>query len=131
MENLLCQTQLELMKDAIQIELLKRGIHAPIILIEEYVGKYDKNPRINLKTAEFTTTPTLFQKIWVEDFGSWLEEETVIVEDGELTKINVCVNIHYRYEHFFHGGSNGCSIFDFNCVFRKDLPGNIFKISIS
>lgn len=130
MENLLCQTQLELMKDAIQIELLKRGIHAPIILIEEYVGNHDKNSHIRLKTSEFTTTPTLFKKIWVEDFGSGLEEETVIVSDGELTKINVYVNIHYSYEHF-GGGRNGCSIFGFNCTFRKDLPNDIFKISIS
>ena len=124
MENLLCQTQLELMKNAIQIELLKRGIHAPITTFE-----VQNTRKIKLKTAEFQTTPAIFKKLWVVCFSTHITK----VEATEKVKehYHVYISLHYSYEHF-GGGRNSCGLFDFTCKLFKDCDNNnIYAVQIN
>lgn len=100
-------------KDFIQDELLKRGIHAKIIKcgLKEIRG----NQYPDLETEEFQTTPVIFKSLKVGSFNSSMTEEKE--EDTPYTYI--WMRINYLYTHF-GGGSNGCDLFDFSCKVIKD-----------
>lgn len=123
MENVISPQQIELIKDKIQIELLKRGIYARIIQLEEYENRSNEH-RIRLKTEEFTTTPTIFKRLWVEQFNTWITQE--FTEDNQTEYYLITIGVHYSYEHF-SGGTNGCELFNFNCKLRKDASDYIFE----
>lgn len=105
---LLHQDQLMTIRQRIQTELQKRGIFAEIIEFYEAKG------RIQFYTDDFVTTPTIFKRLWVDNFGSNIKL------DEEKDVLEVWVNVHFSYEHF-GGGSNGCEIFNLRCVaYSKD-----------
>ena len=110
MKNLLSEKAVNTIKDLLQIELLKRGILAPITRIEE-VESRSGGTYISFETEEFQTTPVIFKSLKVENFNSWISK----IEGGFLININV----HYSYKHF-GGGSNGCSLFNFQCKVSED-----------
>ena len=110
MKNLLSEKAINTIKDLLQIELLKRGILAPINRIEEEEGR-SGNRFISFNTEKFQTTPVIFKSVVVENFNSWIKK----VEGGYL----VVINVHCSYEHF-DGGSNGCSLFNFQCNVSED-----------
>lgn len=129
MENIISPQQIELIKDKIQIELLKRGIHAPIIQLEEHEGR-TKEHRIRLKTSEFTTTPTIFKRLWIEQFNTWITRKTHENVEGPVELYSITIGVNYSYEHF-GGGTNGCNLFTFHCNLRTDLMEHIFDVEIS
>jgi hypothetical protein len=98
-------------KEVIQTELLKRGISAPIIKLNEFV-KNGKN-HIDLETDVFQTTPVLFKELKIISFSTsvYLENEVSVDSDKGFTFIKVYIGLDYRYQHF-DGGSNGCSLFN-------------------
>ena len=110
MKNLLSEKAINTIKDLLQVELLKRGILAPIKRIEEEEGR-SGNRYISFNTEEFQTTPVIFKSLVVENFNSWIKK----VEGGYV----VTISVHYSYEHF-DGGSNGCSLFNFQCNVSED-----------
>ena len=110
MKKLLSEKAVNTIKDLLQIELLKRGILAPIKRIEE-VELRSGDSYISFNTEEFLTTPVIFKSLMVESFNSWIRK----IEGGYV----VVINVHYSYEHF-GGGSNGCSLFDFYCKVSED-----------
>jgi hypothetical protein len=105
MKNLLSEKAVSTIKDLLQTELLKRGILAPIKRIEEVESRSGSN-YISFNTEKFQTTPVIFKSLVVENFNSWIKK----VEGG----YEVTISVHYSYEHF-DGGSNGCSLFNFQC----------------
>lgn len=110
MKNLLSEKVINIIKDLLQTELLKRGILAPIKRIEEEDGRSGSR-YISFNTEEFQTTPVIFKSLIVENFNSWIKK----VEGG----YEVTISVHYSYEHF-GGGSNGCSLFNFYCNVSED-----------
>lgn len=110
MKNLLSEKAINTIKDLLQVELLKRGILAPIKRIEEEEGRSGKR-YISFNTEEFQTTPVIFKSLVVENFNSWIKK----VEGGYV----IVINVHYSYKHF-GGGSNGCSLFNFQCNVSED-----------
>jgi hypothetical protein len=123
MENIISPAQVELIKERIQEELTKRGIHAPITTFEEYENAHCIGERkINLKTAEFQTTPVIFKKLRVESFSTNIEKVKELYQ--------VYISLHYSYEHF-GGGRNSCCLFDFTCKLFKDCDNNIYAVQIN
>ena len=110
MKNLLSEKAINTIKDLLQVELLKRGILAPIKRIEEEEGR-SGNRYISFNTEEFQTTPVIFKSLMVGNFNSWIKK----VEGGYV----VIIDVHYFYEHF-GGGTNGCSLFNFQCNVSED-----------
>ena len=110
MEKKLSEKAVNTIKDLLQVELLKRGILAPICRIEEVTSRSGSS-YISFNTEEFQTTPVVFKSLIVENFNSWIRN----VEGGYV----VTINVHYSYEHF-GGGSNGCSLFNFQCNISED-----------
>lgn len=109
---LLSQENLNAIKEFIQVELLKRSITAPIIKIEEESSKSHSH-YIKFNTTEFQTTPVIFKKLQVNDFGSSvvrsLRSELNPEAEGEY--ISVWISVHYSYESF-SGGTNGTELFN-------------------
>jgi hypothetical protein len=116
--KLLSQEVLGNIKGILEEQLLKRGITAPIIRIEE-VERRDSNS-LTFETSTFQTTPVVFKTLKVTNFGSWIIAE----EEGFTT---VAISAHYSYTHF-NGGSNLCSLFDFRCKVKE---GRLYDIQIS
>lgn len=88
-------------KEKIQIELLKRGITAPIKTIE-----YENN-KLKVVTEDFQTNPVIFKRLWVQTWNSFIDKI-----DNNIT---LFISLNYRYEHF-NGGSNGCDLFSINFI---------------
>ena len=112
--KLLSPSALENIKGILEEQLLKRGITAPIIRIEE-----SESNKVNFETSTFQTTPVIFKTLKVTNFGSW-----IIEEEGFTT---VSISVHYSYTHF-SGGYNLCSLFDFKCKVKED---RLYDIVIS
>ena len=110
MKKLLSEKAVNTIKDLLQIELLKRGILAPIKRIEEVEGR-SGNRYISFETEEFQTTPVIFKSLKVDNFGSWITK-------GEKS-LAITISVHYSYKHF-GGGTNGCSLFKFYCTVSED-----------
>jgi hypothetical protein len=123
MENIISPAQVELIKERIQDELTKRGIHAPITTFE-----VQNTRKITLKTAEFQTIPVIYKKLWVKSFSTNIEK----VETTEKVKehYQIYISLHYSYEHF-GGGRNSCGLFYFTCKLFKDCDNNIYAVQIS
>jgi hypothetical protein len=97
------EASLERIQDAIQTELTKRGIHAPITVEQ---GRRQGLKYISLSSVPFQTTPVLFKEIRVRDFGGNCFEEGI---DGfEYSRFSVTVNVEYI---LFSGGTNGTTLF--------------------
>jgi hypothetical protein len=121
----LCPETLELIKEAISVNLIKRGFHAPI----ELTGGMDRRGfeyKLALTSEPFQTTPVLFKEIRISDFGSWVKSDTTDAESEGL--LNVGVRVHVSYEHF-DGGRNGCELFTFTCQVRAE-DKHIYKAQV-
>jgi hypothetical protein len=128
MENIISPAQVELIKERIQEELTKRGIHAPITTFEEYENTHSICERkIKLKTAEFQTIPVIFKKLRVESFSTNIEKVETTEKVG--AHYHVYISLHYSYEHF-GGGTNGCVLFGFGCKLFKGSDNNIYAVQI-
>ena len=110
MEKKLSEKVINRIKELLQVELLKRGILAPICRIEEIESR-SGGSYISFNTEKFQTTPIIFKSLMVENFNSWIKK----VEGGYV----VVIGVHYSYEHF-GGGTNGCSFFKFQCNVSED-----------
>ena len=110
-------------KNFIQMEMLKRGFHAPIVSFEEVNGRGGN--RLEFTSAPFQTTPVIFQEIVVCNFNSWLFKETHNEKEFDCFSIQ----IHVSYKHF-GGGSNGCSLFNVSGVLADD-GRSVFDFKIS
>ena len=110
MEKKLSEKAVNTIKDLLQVELLKRGILAPICRIEEVTSRSGSS-YISFETEKFQTTPVIFKSLMVENFNSWISK----MEGGYM----VTINVHFSYKHF-GGGSNGCSLFNFQCNISED-----------
>ena len=106
----LTEENISVIKETIQTELLKRGITAPIIKIEEHIR--NGTHRIELQTEPFQTYPVIFKKLWVDNFSTSINIKKYEETDVEYYK--VWISVYCSYEHF-NGGSNGCKLFDFLC----------------
>jgi len=96
------EVHLEAIKEAIQIELLKRGFTAPIISIEEKVSRTNRH-RISFHTENFQTVPVLFKTIQVNEFSSE-------IFSSEKDVVEFYIGVHVSYTHF-DLGSNSSSLF--------------------
>ncbi len=123
---------LELIKDTIQTELLKRGFHAPITVTEQV----DKNPRVLVTSENFQTTPVLFKNIKIVNFSGNIEEveqDFTGINNKKETKtiIKFWIPVQVRYEHFDLGG-NGSRLFNLEgFVFRDEDSDRIYGLVIS
>lgn len=127
-KSFLTHANLEGIKDIIQLELLKRGVIAPIVKIEEVVHRSGSHG-IELLTEYFQTVPVMFKKVRVTSFNTNVEIGKLSHLNPELPKnmdddyVAVWINTHFSYE-VFDGGSNGTNLisFWFN-VFGKEKDG--------
>lgn len=121
--NYLSQENLDTIKAAIQLELLKRGVTAPIVKLEETTGRNQGcDHYINLETEPFQTVPVMFKKLMVSSFSTHVSKRkrSELKEGLEGDFISVWISVHYSYESF-SGGSNGTELFDINFnVFGDD-----------
>jgi len=112
-ELFLSSDNLNAIKEEIQLNLLKRGITAPIIKIEETLSHNNYSHYIKFETAEFQTTPVMFKKLTVSAFGSGVNKkpksELSEGTEGEYISVWICVN--YSYEAF-NGGTNFTDLFN-------------------
>lgn len=110
-ELYLSQSNLDKMKEIIQLELLKRGITAPIIKFEEEI--YKSSHYIRFKTEPFQTIPVIFKNILVDNFSTSVNKrlKSELKEGIEGEYIHVYIQFHYSWESF-SGGTNGTPIFD-------------------
>lgn len=112
-ELYLSAENLEAIKEAIQLELLKRGVTAPIVTMEETIGRNSSSHYINFSTAYFQTVPVMFKKLAVTNFSTSANKQPKSVLDPKLAGefIAVWISVHFSYESF-GGGSNGTEIFN-------------------
>ena len=116
MKNILSQITLDKIKEEISNQLKKRGIHVELTL-SQYLEK--RNSGIKISSTEFTTTPTLYKKCTIVDFGTSLKIDEDREDDKEVLKLWICVNASFEY---FSLGSNGVELFSFTCnVYQDDL----------
>lgn len=110
-ELYLSQSNLDKMKEIIQIELLKRGITAPIIKFEEEI--YKSSHYIRFNTEPFQTIPVIFKNILVDNFSTSVlkKPKSELREGVEGEYIHVWISVHFSWESF-GGGTNGIKIFD-------------------
>ena len=121
----LTEETINVIKDKIQEELLKRGITAPIIKFKEYIDR-NGNHKIELKTEDFQTSPVIFKRLWVDIFGT----EVYIPKEEESTDhYNIWIALDYSYEHF-GGRRNECTLFTFRCSVSLDNK-HVYKIIIN
>jgi hypothetical protein len=107
METTLTSSQSEFVKEAIQDELLKRGITARINRFEE------KNERLELETEPFQTYPVMFKKIHVYNHLSGFT-----FSNPDKNVIELYIGLSFRYT-LFSGGSNGSDLMDLRFRFIK------------
>lgn len=112
-ELLLSAANLEAIKNAIQIELLKRGVTAPIVEIKETLGRNSSAHYLEFSTAPFQTVPVMFKKLVVSSFSTSLRKapKSDLKPGIEGEYIAVWISVHFTYESF-EGGSNGTKMFD-------------------
>jgi len=93
-------------KDQLQMELMKRGITAPITVeLKEWRrgGVY-----FEVTSQPFQTVPVLFKEITVNNFNGHMWQE----EGEQEYRIRFSIAVHASYTHF-DGGSNGVKLFGF------------------
>ena len=111
-KNYLSARNIEDIKELIQLELLKRGITAPITTLEEVIPSNGNEHKLRLSTAEFQTTPVLFKTLKMAEFSSSVTKIDPLKEEADTKRSYVfaSISIHYSYSHF-DGGSNSCRAF--------------------
>jgi hypothetical protein len=126
---LLSEKQIQSLKNVVQDELTKRGFHVKIDLKEEEKksGEYG----VTLTSEDFQTTPVLFKKLNIQDFGSSVREIPHKEEyggDKEDLIIKVWISVNIRLKTF-DGGWNFTSLFNFQGVcFGED--DRIYSVKI-
>ena len=119
-ENMISTKQMEQIKNRIQDELTKRGIFAKIAILEEKPTNSTSRHLIELQTECFQTTPVIFKRLRVSNFGTCVNKSETIEDCHE-----VWISVNYEYEHF-DGGSNGCLLFNFYCdVYKEEHITNV------
>ncbi len=107
MKDIITEATCGQIRVAIQQELLRRGFHAPITV----TFSTEKKPRFCITSELFQTAPVLFESIMIQEFGSYLSEES---SDTGKEYLHIGIQVAVRYQHF-GGGSNGCKLFYFTC----------------
>jgi hypothetical protein len=103
MEKLSKET-ISLIQDRLNIELVKRGFHAPTTIEQ-------KNNRIEVTSSPFQTTPVLFEELTIGSFNGGIQDHE------NLYTIDIPINVFYKS---FSGGSNGVSLFHFHAKTYKE-----------
>jgi hypothetical protein len=106
MAKFLTENQLSFVKEAIQDELLKRGITAKICKFEE------RNYKLEVETESFQTYPVMFKKIHIY---SHLSGFSMILDKVEGAT-ELYIGLSFRYTSF-SGGSNGTDLMDLRFQF--------------
>ena len=116
MKAILTENQLIFVKEAIQDELLKRGITAKISKCEEI------NERLEIETESFQTQPVMFKKIHVYTHLSGFAKMLDNVEGAA----ELYIGLSFRYT-LFSGGTNGTDLMDLRFRFIQGSD-SIMKI---
>lgn len=107
-------------KETIQVELLKRGVTAPIVTMKETIGRGGSH-YIEFQTTEFQTVPVMFKRVQVNNFSTSVSKRPISELQNGLNGeyVKIWITVHFSYESF-SGGSNGTEMFSiwFN-VFGK------------
>lgn len=98
MKKMLTENQLSLVKEAIQDELLKRGITAKIIKCEEI------EHGVEILTESFQTFPVMFKEVYVYSHLSGFS-------DTDKNAVELYIGLSFRHISFT-GGSNGTDLMD-------------------
>lgn len=111
-EKYLSKDNLEAIKEILQLEILKRGINAPIIDIFESISEKTSKHYLKFETSEFQTIPVMFKKLKIKEFGSsvQLSLKSNIDQSLEGDYISVWLSVNFLYETF-ECSSNYVSMF--------------------
>lgn len=111
-ENYLSQANLEAIKETLQLEILKRGINAPIIDICETISEKTSKHYLKFETSEFQTIPVMFKSIKITQFSSSVQSSLKSNLDPSLEGdyISVWLSVVFSYKTF-DGGSNCVDMF--------------------
>lgn len=126
---ILTEKQIQAIKSEIDTQLLKRGFFAKTTLT---LAENRGSQSLKLSSETFQTTPVIFKEIQINDFGSWLNSDSVTNERGTFNFVKVAVTVHVNYSHF-GGGSNGCELFRFFCeveIGKSPTDWSLHKIQI-
>ena len=107
MKTILTEKQLSLVKEAIQDELLKRGIIAKISKIEEI------NERLVVETESFQTSPVMFKEIYVY---SHISGFSMMLDKEQEGAAQLYIGLSFRYT-LFSGGTNGSDLMNLRFYF--------------
>lgn len=129
--KLLTEKQLQHLKDAIKVELTKRGYHVDIDL-EEVERKSYGNNKLKLSSGEFQTIPVIFKSLYLTEFGSNVEsiehsEQFGGEDKTKLIKVHLTINVAYQ---LFSMGGNSTTLFGFRCLFEPSRD-NCFNVVIA
>jgi hypothetical protein len=130
MENqkLLSKENLKVIKDRIQLELLKRCFTAPIVKMEEVISRGAH--KISFETSEFQTVPVIFKSLKITNFGTSVEKKpkSELNQGATGEYISVWISVYCFFE-IFDGGSNTTNLFaiQFN-VFGSDYDDVKMKL---
>jgi len=127
---MLKENQIEAIKEAIRIELLKRGFTAPITLVEREDDSY---PLLKLRSEPFQTVPVIFKEMNIMNFGGNIEKikkthKNFKNEDVEVEGVSFVVPVSVGYTHF-DLGSNSSSLFYISGYVIEESD-NIFDLRI-
>jgi hypothetical protein len=124
-------TQLEILKSAIQDQLTRRGILAKIVEMTEVEDQRGRN-RIEFRTEKFQTVPVLFKALSVSEFNSSISTETITREDKSSIDVHkIWMTVHAGYSHF-DGGTNGVQLFTVNAdAYKLDNRSEMQSIKFS
>ena len=116
----LSQDNLEAIKEILQLEILKRGIHAPIVNMYEGISEKTSKHYLKFETSEFQTIPVMFKKLKIKEFNSSVQSSLKRNLDPSLEGdyISVWFSVNFSYETF------DCSS---NCVSMFSIRFNVFN----
>ena len=99
-ENYLSQANLEAIKETLQLEILKRGINAPIIDICETISERTFKHYLKFETSEFQTIPVMFKSIKINQFSSFVESspKSNLDPSFEGNYISVYSSVSFSYK---------------------------------
>lgn len=103
---MLTESQLRFVKEAIQDELLRRGITAKIVKCEE------SDLGVAIMTDSFQTFPVMFKEVYVYNHLSRFSRMLDKVEGAT----ELYIGLSFRYISF-SGGSNGTDLMDLRFQF--------------
>ena len=103
MEKLSKET-ISLIQDRLNIELVKRGFHAPTTIEQ-------KANRIEVSSTPFQTRPVLFEELTIGSFNGGIQDHE------NLYTIDIPIKVFYKS---FSGGTKGVSLFHFHAQTFKE-----------